>query len=539
MPNADARGGVVVTIEALAAEAGGEVLRRGGNAADAAIAAAFAQGVVNPTACGVAGSFGGLFYEAASDSVSVLDAAGYAPAAAFDRMWEPDGNWATQFRVVGEHNRWGYAASTVPGFVAGAGEGFARFGSGRVSWSEVVGPAIALAREGYAVYPSLYQGWMPNQFDNGFLGNGLKTLGFTEAGQEIFLTDGRAPRIGEILVQDDYGRTLERIAEFGAREFYEGETAERIAADFAAHDGTLTLADLNDYAPRFREPMASSYRGYSLRHDAAPSLGPTFAAIMGIVEGWDLEQLGWNSVTYLERLARAMHLAFRDRVRTNGDPDFVDVPYAELLDPAHLAELRALAEHPLGGIAKLPGQVPGHTTHVTAIDAAGNAAAITHSIGSASGVVTPGLGFLHNNHMIMYDPRPGQPNSIAPGKRPAHGGDPLMVFDDTGALVIAIGSPAGGRKTTAVTQAVLNVLEFGMTLQDAVSADRIHTEELPEVLVVEPRFPPDLVMSLAARGFEFELDPYGARIAGVQRHARTGELWPGADPRCNSGFVRV
>jgi gamma-glutamyltranspeptidase/glutathione hydrolase len=534
-------GGVVVAVEALAATAGASMLERGGNAADAAVAAAFAQGVVNPMACGIAGSLHGLFYEARTGAVTAVDASGYAPGAAHERLWQPAGNWMTQYRVVGEGNRWGWQAATVPGFVRGVDECLRRFGSGRVTWAEVIAPAIGLAGDGFVVYPHLYKEWMPNQYSNGFLGDGPKTLGFTDAGARIFLRDGQVPRIGELLVQHDYASTLRRIADQGPDEFYEGETARAMADDFARNGGLITMEDLRGFRPLVQEPLTSTYRGLRLACETAPTLGPAMVQMLNVIEGWDLAALGWNTPEYLDRLARAMHLAFRERAERNGDPDLVDVPVERLVSKEHAAELRELIESGRdteGRQATGARAVPGHTTHVTVVDNAGNAAAITHSIGSASGALTPGLGFLHNNHMIMFDPNPGRPNSVGPRKRPANGGDPLFVFDGD-ELVLAIGSPAGGRKATAIVQILLDVFDFGMPVQEAVAAVRIHSEDQPDTIIVEPSFPSELALQLAARGFAIEIDPYTARVAAVRRDPATGRLDPGADPRCDAGAAVV
>jgi len=531
--------GTVVAVEPLAATAGGGILARGGNAADAALAAAFVQGVVNPIACGVGGGLHAIFYEAASGKITTLDAGGCAPKAAHDRLWEPAGNWMTQFRVVGEANRWGYQASTVPGFVRGAGAIFDRFGSGQMKWGELVESAITFAANGFVVSPFLYKEWMPNQYSNGFLGDGPKTLGYTEEGKRIFLgPNGEVPAIGATLVQSDYAATLGRIAEQGPDEFYLGSTARALVDDFQAHAGLLTDDDLTSFKARFEEPLASTFNGLALYAETAPTLGPTFFEMMNVIEEWDLLELGWNTPRYLDKLARAMHVAFRDRAEVIGDPDFVPVPLERLMSKDYAADLRAGIDRQTAA-EPAPGQVAstarGHTTHVTAVDAAGNAACITHSIGSGSGVINPGLGFMNNNHMIMFDPRPGHPNSIASGKRPNGGGDGLLVFRE-GKLVLAIGSPAGGRKATAIAQILANVFVFGMKIQEAVSAERIHSEDQPQTLILEPGFTSELALALAARGYAIEIDAYTARVAAVSRDPSTGRLQPGCDPRCDAGY---
>ncbi len=534
---------MVVCPEQLAADAGAEMLRAGGNAADAAVAAAFAQGVVNPMQCGIAGSFNGLFFDASTARSQAVVAGGRAPRAATPDMWESAGRWETQFRVAGERNRWGYQASTVPGFVRGAFAAHHRFGSGRVSWAQLIGPAVRLAAQGFEVYPYVYQAWMPQAYSNDFLSDGARTFGHSDAGRRIYLhPDGTVYRIGEVLVQEGYARTLRRVAEEGADEFYVGETARLLVEDFQRHGGLLTADDLRLFQADVEEPLSARFRDFDVVSESAPSMGPTLVEILNIVEAWDLRGLGRNTAAYVDRLARAMYLGFRDRIRWMGDPDFVAVPLARLTSKEYASALRREVEsgadvfdHAFGAGAT---GAPGHTTHVTAVDGRGSAAAITHSLGSTSGVVTDGLGFLHNNHMIMFNPCPGLPNSIAAWKRPNNGGDPTFFLRD-GELVLAIGSPAGPRKVTAIIQAVLNVCDFGMSMQDAVGAVRFHCEDQPRTLSIEPAFPPRTALDLARLGYRIEVESYGARLAAVLRDPASGRLEGGTDPRADGGLAVV
>lgn len=540
--SATSTGGVVTAVESDAAEAGGRILRAGGNAADAAVAAAFAEGVVNPVRCGIGGGMMGQFHDGATGQVRTLWSMGRAPRAAHATMFTPTGHWGTLFRVEGARNQLGYQASVVPGFVRGAYEIHRRFGSGRISWKELLLPAIELAHGGFRIYPHAHMMWSPAHSGHDFLGIGPRTVTFTDAAREIFTKpDGSFYEIGELFVQSDYGRTLERIAEQGPDEFYSGETGARIAADFAAHDGLLSQQDLLDFVAEEYEPLSMDYRDHRLVTEDAPSVGPTYLQIMNTLEGWDLAALGWNSVDYLDRLARAMHLAFRDRAAHIGDPQLVDVPLDRLLSKEYAAQLREQIES--GTDVPAPDRVgalsgPSETTHVTVVDEHGNAAAITHSIGSGSGVVTPGLGFLHNNHMIQFDARPDMPNSIAPWKRPNAGGAPVFAFKGA-ELVLAMGSPAGGRKATAMAQVTANVLDFGMSMDQAVSVDRIHAEDLPLVVSVEPSSEPRAVVGLAVRGHQIVTESYTARVVGVHRDPVTHELTGGSDPRGDRGLVKV
>jgi gamma-glutamyltranspeptidase/glutathione hydrolase len=455
-------------------------------------------------------------------------------------MWRPKDRWGAMWTVEGNRNRLGYQASMTPGFVRGAAEALTRFGSGRVGWRQVIEPAIALAADGFEVYPYLYRLWMPRtERMVNFLESeaGETVLGFTPACAEIYLhPDGSVYEIGEKLVQRDYARTLERIADQGPDELYEGETAKRMADDFQANGGLLTMEDLRTFQADVGEPLRSSFRDLTVLTEPAPTVGPVTVELLNILEGWDLRALGWNTPAYLDRLARAMRFAFRDRLTLLGDPDFVDVGDDRMVSKAYAAELRAAIE---GGAdaGTAPGP-PHETTHVSVMDGDGNAAAITHSIGMSSGVVTPGLGFQHNCHMVMFDPVPGRRNSIQPGKRPITGGGPVL-FSRGDEPYLLIGSPAGARKVTALTQALLNHLDFGMTVQEAVAADRIHAEDEPGVVVVEPHFDPAPLPGLARLGNRIRFDWYTARLAAVLRDPATGALSGGTDPRGDRGLAVV
>lgn len=538
-----ATGGVVTSVEPYADEAGAEMLRRGGNAADAAIATAFAQGVVDPIYCGIGGGFHGLFRDALGGEVAVVNAGGRAPAAARADMWNVTGRWGAIWTVEGALNRFGYQASMIPGFVAGAWAAYQRFGSGNVTWKDLIAPSIALAADGFKVYPYLYRLWMPatDRMRN-FLesDDGPTVLSQNEECARIYLKeDGSVYRIGETLVQTDYARTLERIAANGAEEFYKGETADLMAADFASNGGLISQEDLAGYQAEVIKPLRTEFRGMEVFTEPPPTVGPVTAQILNIIDGVDLAGLGWNSPEYLAWLAQAMHIGFRDRMSLLGDPDFVDVPLDRLLSSEYAAEVRESIERGLdksGSHASDPLPLA-ETTHASAMDAFGNAAAITHSLGMSSGVVTPGLGFQHNCHMIMFDPTPGNRNSIAPGKRPITGGGPVL-FQRNSQPWLLIGSPAGARKVTALTQATLNMLDFGMGPQEAVSVDRIHVEDEPGVVIVEPHFDPDTLMGLADLGFDVRFEWYTARLGAVER-TETGKLRGGTDPRGGRGLKVV
>lgn len=534
-------------VESLAASAGAEILRAGGNATDAAIATAFAQGVVDPIYCGIGGGFHGLFHDASRGVTQVVMAGGRAPLASRPDMWRPAAQWGALWSVEDQLNRLGYQASMIPGFVRGAEAALARFGSGRISWKRVIQPAIRLAREGFRVYPYLYRLWMPRtERMINFLESldGPAVLGHTPASRSVYLhPDGRVYEIGETLVQADYARTLKRIATQGPDEFYEGETAQLMVADFRQHGGLLSAEDLRCFRADVADPIVGGFRGLQVLTESAPSVGVVTLEILNIIDPWDLASLGWNSAEYLDLLVRSMHVAFRDRMTVLGDPEFVDVPQERLLSADYATSLRRAIENGRELLDVEEMQVSSRarradeTTHVSVVDRAGNAAAVTHSLGMSSGVVTPGLGFQHNCHMTMFDPVPGRRNSIAPWKRPITGGGPVLFLKD-GRVFLLIGSPAGARKVTALVQALLNVLDFEMPLQQAVSVDRVHTEDEPRTVVVEPHFPPDPLLGLARLGHHIQFDWYTARLAAVLQHP-DGTLEGGTDPRGDRGLAVV
>jgi gamma-glutamyltranspeptidase / glutathione hydrolase len=536
-------GGVVAAVQQYAADAGAEILAAGGNAADAAAAAVLAQGVVDPYRCGIGGGGVALVLDGGSGATSVLSFYGYAPAAARSDMYEPAGHRGTLFQVKGEANQFGYRASVVPGLIRGLAELHSSSGSGQISWARLFEPAIRLACDGFLVYPFLARGFLADS-DVPFQGVARRTCTYSAAAAQIFAPDGEFPRLGQCFRQADYGATLSRIAEQGADEFYEGETAERIVADCAAHDGLLTADDLRSFRPAAAPVLEGSYRGLRLLTESAPSVGPTLLQYLNVLEGWDLPSLGWNSYDYAEHCIRALNLVFQDRMAHIADPDSVAVPLDWLLSAENARAHRVAIEAAMAGAAMPelaatvgPGTGSKETTHTTVVDNKGNAVLVTHSSGSSSGVVTPGLGFLHNNHMTQFDPTPGRPNSIAPGKRPNIGGGPVLVFGDEG-LSLAMGSPAGGYKVSAMAQSLIGIVDFGFDAQDAVAADRFHAEDVPLLVDLDPRFNPRTATELAAAGYDVTFSEYGARIAAVQR-SPDGELTGLADPRGDCGIATV
>jgi gamma-glutamyltranspeptidase/glutathione hydrolase len=445
-------------------------------------------------------------------------------------MYRPVARWENAFVVENNENRCGYRAQVVPGFIRGMDKLFQRFGSGRLTWRDLIQPAIDRAQQGFAVHPHLYAAWQPGQTYTPLGGDPYIALSYSAESRRLYLKeDGSVYRIGEILVQQDLAHTLTEIADGGADEFYFGSIARRIADDFANSGGLLNMADLESFTAEESAPVSGSYRNLTLVTENAPSVGPTLLEILNILELADLSSMGWNSPEYLDYLTQVLYVAFRDRDERVGDPTTGDLDIDTLMSKAHAAEVR---EQILSGAVRTQMCAPApaaisvpvehDTTHMTTLDEDGNACGITHSVGMGTGVVTPGLGFMHNCHMTNFDPRPGRPNSIAPGKRGTGGGAPVFAFKG-GRVVLSMGSPAGNFKASAMAQTLVNLIDFGRSLADAVSVDRIHVRCEPPLVIIDHRFAPRAALDLAARGYAIEMSDYSARVVAVSKDlAETG-----------------
>jgi gamma-glutamyltranspeptidase/glutathione hydrolase len=526
---------MVACPEPLAAEVGAGILGAGGNAADAAVATAFAQAVTNPLISSLAGCGGFLVHDAKSAATEVIAAYAMSGSRALPGVYKPVAGDAIPGvvggggRVEGDRNMRGHASSMVPSLVRGLEAVHRRHG--HLPWRALIEPAARLARDGIEVGPYLYRTWDPDRVHPDGLGIPEKIEDDPEA-RKIFMPNGRLLKLGERLVQRDLARTLDRIAEDGAQIFYEGEIGEAMMKDFGARGGLFTSDDLRACNASVLPPLRSAYRDWTVVTDGPPTLGVVQLQIMRVLEGIDLRRLGWNTPEYLDLVVRTMQFAFVDAAEVLGSdaPD----PAGVLLDPARIAARR---ERVQAGDSPRARAVAGRdgTTHLAVVDSDRNVMSWVHSSGSGSGSVTPGLGFVHNNHMLMFDTRTGGPQSIAPRKVPVHGGGPVIVERD-GRPVLAIGSPAGGLKTTAITQVLLNMFEFGIPLQAAISAPRVHTQ--PEgVVMVEPSFPSGLRRALERAGHRIVVSEYTARVSAIE--LVNGDLVGGADPRGGGGLEWV
>ena len=510
----------VVAPQPQAAEIAVDVLRRGGNAVDAAVTCAFVQGVLDPQMCGIGGC-GVMLVHHPEGGDALLEFYSTAGSKAREDMWE--GRFLREaadrygYVLEGWVNDVGYQSVGVPGTVAGLNEALERFGT--ISWADAIAPAIPLARNGFPVSGFMH-GYWTTDYGPDVVPN-RDRIQATPAARALYTHDGALYALGERFVQSDLAHTLERLATYGAGDFYHGAIAREIVRDFAANGGFITERDLATYSVNVTEPLRGEYRGRRLVAAGAPAGGLTLLQMLNYLEGFDLASAGWPSTAAAQRLVEAMGWAVADRERHVADPRFEDVPPGRLADKAYAAAARAHDR--------------ADTTQVCVVDDAGMAVSLTHTLGSASGVVTHGLGFGYNDYMNCFDPRPGRPNSIRPGKTRVTMMTPTMVFDGD-ALTICVGAPGGTKIVTGILQTIVNVLDHGMTPVEAVSAPRIDFQG--DVVQVEARVPLAVTRGLERLGYAvnrrtLNYDSYFSRPQVIV--ARDGRLRGASDPRKDGG----
>jgi gamma-glutamyltranspeptidase / glutathione hydrolase len=519
---ATASRGMVAAEHELAAKAGVEMLEHGGNAVDAAIAAAFATGVVNPSSCGIGGGGFALVHDGKTHETHFVDFREAAPAAATPDMYVRGGHPDPKLSLRGA------LAIAVPGEVKGLARVLRDFGT--LPLATVLGPAIRFAAEGFPVGSHLAAE----------LGANAEEIGRHPALAAVYLKPSGEPyAAGELLVQRDLAATLRAIATGGVRAFYQGPIGDAIIRTITAENGILVAADLREYRERLREPLTTQYRGLTVVGAPPPSSGGVVLEILNVLEGYDLRGEGPRSAFALHRVAQAESLAFRDRAQSYGDPDFVEVPITRLLSAAHTEELRReLALTPAGPTAAQAEK--GGTAHTSALDVHGNAVAVTSTVNTAFGsmVLVPGTGIILNNEMDDFSSAPGVPNvyglvgndanAIHARKRPLSSMSPTLLLRN-GAPVLAIGASGGPRIITSTALTIVNLVDFGMDLERAVVAPRIHDQAVPARLFFEPSLDPAIVAGLRKLGHELvEARDLGA----VQAVWVSGENLVGiADPR--------
>ncbi|MGA2600153.1 MAG: gamma-glutamyltransferase [Bryobacteraceae bacterium] len=510
-----AKHAMVVAQEPYATDVGVAVLKAGGNAVDAAVAVGFTLAVTYPFAGNIGGG-GFMLIRMADGRTAFIDFRERAPAAATRNMYLDTSGKPTRDSIVG------WRSSGVPGSVRGFEYVHKKFG--QKSWAEVIDPAIDLAAKGFPVSYPFSQSLAPG-------GRTAKLMAAYPDSKRIFL----GHEIGDNFVQPELAATLTRIRDRGASEFYEGETAHKLAAAMKENGGLITLDDLRNYKAEERKPLTGSYHGYEIITSPPPSSGGLgLLQITAMLDGAGYEKAGAGSAAAIHYVAECERRYFADRSEFMGDPDFYKNPIKQLLDPAYIASRRATIDlkraTPSDEIKH--GDIKVHdsteTTHYSIVDAAGNAVAVTYTLnaGYGNGITAPGLGFLLNDEMDDFASKPGEPNmfglvqgesnAIQPGKRPLSSMMPTIAVKD-GKLAMVLGAPGGSRIITAVTEVFLNIVDFHMDPQDANDWPRFHHQWRPDRLELQPGISPDTVAILRQMGHNVDFaKPFeGAKVEAV------------------------
>lgn len=529
------KSGMVVASERLATEIGLDVLKKGGNAVDAAVSVGFALAVTMPRAGNIGGGGFMLIYLAREKKVVAIDYREKAPKAAYAEMFI-NGNGD----VDTELSRFSHLSAGVPGTVAGLALALERYGT--LSLKEAIAPAIKLAEEGFIVSPD---------FAGDIRGAAKRLRKWPSSRKLFFKADGGFYEPGDRFVQKDLAKTLKGISKKGIRAFYEGDAADLMERQMKRYGGLITSADMKAYRPTVREAVHGNYRGYDIFSMSPPSSGGIhIIQLLNVLEGYDISSMGHNSAATIHLMVEAMKHAYADRSKYLGDPDFVGVPVAGLTDKGY-AELIRGKINPAGAAASStirPGRPPGYesveTTHFSIVDGEGNAVSNTYTINFSfgSGIVVEGSGFLLNNEMDDFSSKPGAPdaygliggaaNAIEPEKRMLSSMSPTIVMKE-GKPVIITGSPGGSRIITTTLQVIMNVIDHGMNIQEAVNAVRIHHQWLPDEIRTEEGLSRDTQGLLSVRGHAVSVQAtMGAASSILIDHDR-GHIWGAADPRQN------
>ena len=521
---------MVVAQEPLATDVGVAVLKAGGNAVDAAVAVGFALAVTHPFA-GNLGGGGFMLVRFADGRATFIDFREKAPLKASRNMYLDANGKLTRDSLVG------WRASGVPGSVRGFELAHKKYG--HKSWNDLLEPAIKLASDGYPVSYGFSESLHGS--------NTTRLLSQFPDSKRIFLS----AKYGEKLVQPELAATLKRIREHGAGEFYEGETARKLAAAMEANGGLITLEDLKQYQAVERTPLRGRYRDYEVITSPPPSSGGIgILQMLGMLEGSGYEKSGAGSAASIHYVAEVMRRFYADRSEYFGDPEFVKMPIPQLLDPRYITSRRNSIDpkHVTPSDQIRPGNLAPYekteTTHYDVVDSEGNAVAVTYTLngGYGSGVTVPGLGFLLNNEMDDFAAKPGEENlfhliqgeanAIQPGKRPLSSMTPTILTRD-GKPFLVLGAPGGSRIINGVLQVILNVVDFHMNVQEAVDWPRFHHQWMPDQLYLEKGISPDTIAILEAMGHKIApyetTNPVVARVEAILNDK--GWLQGGADGR--------
>jgi gamma-glutamyltranspeptidase/glutathione hydrolase len=536
-----ARHGIVASTNETASRVGVDVLKRGGNAVDAAIAVAFALQVTHPAAGNLCGG-GFMMIRLKNGKTTAIDYREMAPAAAHRNVYVDKSGKL----IEGEGGSLvGYRAAGVPGTVRGMELALKHYGSGKLSWAQLIEPARSLAANGFPVTYSLARSLMG---DDEYLSKYAET-------KRIYLRNGNFYKEGEVFRQPELAATFARLQRGGPNEFYEGQTARLIVDDMKRHNGLMTLEDLHGYVAKERTPVHGTYRGHEIISMPPPSSGGTvLIEMLNILEGYDLKNIDPNSSDRYHLMAEAMRRAFADRAEYMGDADFVKVPVAGLIDKSYAATLRSTISTERASTSaevragKPAGYESDETTHFTIVDGEGNVVANTYTLNNSYGsaAVVKGTGMLLNDEMDDFAAKPGTPNlygliqgernAVAPRKRPLSAMTPTIILRKDGSFWFTVGSPGGPTIINTVFCVVTNVIDFDMNIQQAIDAPRIHHQWLPDELVGEPYgLSGDTQRALTTRGHTLAKPRYLGDAEGIMIEEKTGVRLGATDPRRSDG----
>jgi gamma-glutamyltranspeptidase / glutathione hydrolase len=536
-----AKRGMVASTNELASRVGVDIMKRGGNAVDAAIAVAFALAVTHPSA-GNLGGGGFMMIRLKNGKTTAIDYREMAPAAAHrDVYLDKNGNL-----IEGEGGSLvGYRAAGVPGTVRGMELALKKYGSGKLTWAQLVEPARRLAANGFDVTYSLARS----------LHDSREYLSQYAETKRIYLKGGKFYEEGELFRQPELAATFARLQRSGPNEFYEGETARLIVADMKRNNGLMTMDDLRGYIAKERAPVRGNYRGHEIISMPPPSSGgAVLVEMLNILEGFELQKMEASSSERYHVMAEAMRRAFADRAEYMGDSDFVKVPVPGLIDKSYAATLRATinTERASTSTEIRAGRPAGYesddTTHFTVVDAEGNAVSNTYTLNNSYGsaAIAKGTGILLNDEMDDFAAKPGTPNlygliqgernAVAPRKRPLSAMTPTIVLRKDGTLWFTVGSPGGPTIINTVLCIITNVIDYDMNIQEAIDAPRIHHQWLPDELVGEPSgFSGDTQRALTSRGHTLAKLRYLGDAEGIMIEEKTGVRLGATDPRRSDG----
>jgi gamma-glutamyltranspeptidase/glutathione hydrolase len=487
--------GIVAASQPLAARAGVQILERGGNAVDAAIAANATIGLMEPTGNGIGGDLFAIVYWAKTGELLGLNSSGWAPSGLTVELLASKG--------IEEMPRRGIYSVTVPGVVAGWDALRSRLGN--LPFSEILAPAIYYAENGFPLSEVIARGWARSQ----------EMLASHPNSKETYLIDGRPPRAGEVFRNPDLARSLRRIAERGRDGYYKGETAEAILAISAETGGVFTASDLEEFQPEWAAPIETSYRGWKVYEIGPNTQGIAALMMLNLMERFPMSEYGYQSADSLHVMIEAKKLAYADMLHYVGDPRFSPVPVKEMLDKTHAAERAKLIDKAKAHCSVTPSELRsvtdaegGDTIYMSVIDKDGNIVSLIQSnySGFGSGLVPKGAGFMLHNRGALFTMEPDRPNTLGPRKRPLHTIIPAFMEKDS--VRIGFGIMGGWNQAQAHAQFVANVADFGMTIQEALEAGRFTKGSFDGCdLDMEALVPEEVRAELSARGHAIEVAP--------------------------------